>query len=146
VIHVPAGTVHAVGRGVRFFEVQQSSGLTYRLWDWGRRGRERHLEKAMSVLNFSAGAVRRHAADRITDPTGHYDAEIFSITNEHSLPAIAPFSVITVLEGEVGFNPGPACVREGWSVFVPEGVALTLSSSNARAVRSWTTTPRPSSA
>lgn len=52
-ISVPAGTIHAIGPGVTLMEVQQSSGITYRIWDWGREGRELHLEKAMQVSDFS---------------------------------------------------------------------------------------------
>ncbi len=51
-ITVPAGTVHAIGGGVTLLEVQQASGITYRLWDWGREGRELHLEKGIRVANY----------------------------------------------------------------------------------------------
>lgn len=47
--YIPAGTVHAIGPGLRLLEVQQSSDITYRLYDWGR-GRECHLEKAVSCI------------------------------------------------------------------------------------------------
>ena len=55
--YVPAGTIHAIGSGVTLCEVQQSSGITYRVWDWNRKGldgkpRELHIEQAMDVLNF----------------------------------------------------------------------------------------------
>lgn len=55
---VPAGTIHAIGRNVTLAEVQQSSGITYRVWDWNRvddkgMGRELHVEKARDVLNFN---------------------------------------------------------------------------------------------
>jgi len=48
-IFIPAGTVHAIGGGLRLMEVQQSCDLTYRLYDWGR-GREVHVEKGLSVI------------------------------------------------------------------------------------------------
>ncbi len=56
--YVPAGTVHAIGRNVTLAEVQQSSGITYRVWDWNRVddkgvGRELHIDKARDVLNFN---------------------------------------------------------------------------------------------
>lgn len=51
-ITVPAGTIHAIGAGVVLLEVQQASGITYRLWDWGRPGRELHLDKGMKVASF----------------------------------------------------------------------------------------------
>jgi mannose-6-phosphate isomerase len=51
-ITVPGGTVHAIGSGVTLLEVQQASGITYRLWDWNRQGRELHLEKGQKVASF----------------------------------------------------------------------------------------------
>lgn len=48
-IFIPAGTVHAIGGGLRLMEVQQSCDLTYRLYDWGR-DREVHIEKGLSVI------------------------------------------------------------------------------------------------
>ena len=54
-VHVPSGTVHAVGPGLLVYELQQSSDTTYRVWDFDRRGadgelRELHLDKAKQVL------------------------------------------------------------------------------------------------
>lgn len=51
-IYVPAGTIHAIGPGITLIEVQQSSGITYRLWDWNRQGRELHLERGLKVADF----------------------------------------------------------------------------------------------
>jgi mannose-6-phosphate isomerase len=56
--YVPSGSVHAIGTGVTLCEVQQSSGITYRVWDWNRiddKGisRELHIDKALEVLNFN---------------------------------------------------------------------------------------------
>lgn len=58
---VPAGSIHAIGKGVTLAEVQQSSGVTYRVWDWNRVGldglpRELHVEKALDVINFDPAA------------------------------------------------------------------------------------------
>ena len=54
---VPAGTIHAIGKGVTLAEIQQNSGITYRVWDWNRVGmdgkpRELHIDKALDVINF----------------------------------------------------------------------------------------------
>lgn len=54
---IPSGTVHAIGGGVTLIEIQQNSTLTYRLYDYGRLGkdgkpRELHVEKALKVINF----------------------------------------------------------------------------------------------
>lgn len=48
-VFIPAGTVHAIGGGLRLMEVQQSCDLTYRLYDWGR-DREVHIEKGLAVI------------------------------------------------------------------------------------------------
>ena len=52
---VTAGTIHAIGAGITLIEVQQSSGVTYRVWDWNRvdkngKGRELHVDKSFDVL------------------------------------------------------------------------------------------------
>ncbi len=57
VYFIPSGTVHAIGKGVLIFEIQQNSTLTYRLYDYMRRdkngkARELHIEKAMRVANL----------------------------------------------------------------------------------------------
>ena len=54
VYYIPAGTVHAMGAGIQCYEIQQSSDVTYRFWDWGRvdkhgNPRELHIEKALEV-------------------------------------------------------------------------------------------------
>ena len=61
VVYTPAGTVHAFGGGLVFFEIQQCSTVTYRLYDWGRVGidgrpRELHVEESLRVARFPAAA------------------------------------------------------------------------------------------
>lgn len=56
---VPSGSIHAIGKGVTLAEIQQSSGVTYRVWDWNRVGldgkaRELHVDKAMKVIEFDS--------------------------------------------------------------------------------------------
>ncbi|MDN5343729.1 class I mannose-6-phosphate isomerase [Oceanotoga sp. DSM 15011] len=48
-IFIPAGTVHTLGPNCTILEIQQSSDITYRLYDWGRP-REIHVEKSKEVL------------------------------------------------------------------------------------------------
>ena len=55
--YLEAGTVHGIGKGVIIVEIQESSNLTYRLYDYTRvdktgKQRELHIEKAMQVMNF----------------------------------------------------------------------------------------------
>lgn len=51
VIYSPAGTIHAIGKGLRVVEVQQNLDLTYRFYDYGS-SRELHLDEAMAVSDF----------------------------------------------------------------------------------------------
>lgn len=51
VIYSPAGTIHAIGKGLRVVEVQQNLDLTYRFYDYGS-ARELHLDDAMEVSHF----------------------------------------------------------------------------------------------
>jgi mannose-6-phosphate isomerase len=48
---VPSGSIHAIGKNVMLAEVQQHSGITYRVWDWNR-DRELHISKSLDVINF----------------------------------------------------------------------------------------------
>ena len=59
VVFVPAGTVHALGKGFIIAEIQQNSDLTYRIYDWDRcdaagNKRELHLDKALQVTSFES--------------------------------------------------------------------------------------------
>ena len=59
IYHLPAGTIHALGGGVRIAEIQQNSDTTYRLFDWNRTGidgkpRPLHLENGLKVVNLKA--------------------------------------------------------------------------------------------
>ncbi len=73
-IYVDAGTVHAIGPGAVLLETQQSSDLTYRMFDYGR-GRELHVEQSMQAtrLKTRAGKVQPVAeGDRTVLIREHY--------------------------------------------------------------------------
>lgn len=52
-LHLRSGTCHALGAGVLVAEVQTPSDTTFRLFDWGRAGRELHLDAALDCMSFS---------------------------------------------------------------------------------------------
>ncbi len=54
-IAVPPGTIHAIGQGLLVVEIQQPADITYRIHDWGRKGRELHLDEGFRVLDASSG-------------------------------------------------------------------------------------------
>jgi mannose-6-phosphate isomerase len=73
IVSLPAGTVHALGAGVTVFEVQQSSDVTYRLFDWGRvdpqtgRPRALHIADALAcVTKFGPVEPRRGSTSLAT--------------------------------------------------------------------------------
>ena len=75
VLFIPAGLVHAIGKGVVVAEIQQSSDITYRIYDYKRtddQGNERelHTEQALDVINFSAAK----------EPKTLYNAELNEVT------------------------------------------------------------------
>ena len=56
--YIPSGMVHAIGQGIMLYEIQQSSDVTYRFYDWERTDkqgnkRQLHLEKALDVTDLS---------------------------------------------------------------------------------------------
>ncbi|MDD4378282.1 MAG: class I mannose-6-phosphate isomerase [Eubacteriales bacterium] len=61
-IFIPSGTVHALGKGVLVYELQQASNLTYRLYDWGRiengEKRELYIDKALYSIDISKKAEK----------------------------------------------------------------------------------------
>lgn len=54
---IEAGTIHAIGKGVRLIEIQQNSDITFRLYDYLRKDkngnyRELHIKQALDVINY----------------------------------------------------------------------------------------------
>lgn len=66
VFFIPAGKVHAIGAGIVLVEIQQTSDITYRIFDWnrktqGKEKRELHTDLALEAINFndsSAGKIK----------------------------------------------------------------------------------------
>ena len=52
IIFIPAGTIHALGKGVMLAEIQENSNVTYRIFDYGR-DRPLHIAKALDVTNLN---------------------------------------------------------------------------------------------
>lgn len=99
-VFVPAGTVHAIGAGVLLAEVQQTSDVTFRLYDWDRPGpdgglRELHPEAALGCIDFERGPVHPVVPRRL--PAGHLLEELvcdeYFVIHRHR--AEKPFSIAT---------------------------------------------------
>lgn len=66
VLYIPAGRIHTIGKGIMLAEIQQSSDITYRIYDFDRTDgagnkRELHTEQALGVLDFKAYPVYKSA-------------------------------------------------------------------------------------
>lgn len=119
---IPAGTLHAIGRGCLLCEVQENSNLTYRVYDYGRRDKDGnlrplHREKALAVTN-----LRRHDPSPVEEGLPvcsryfearrlRVDGEALQRTDEKS------FCALTCVGGE-GEVDGIS-VRRGDTLFVP---------------------------
>jgi mannose-6-phosphate isomerase len=62
---IPAGCIHAIGKGLLIAEIQQTSDITYRVYDWGRSlpNRPLHIDLAMDVICYHAAQGHK------TEPT-----------------------------------------------------------------------------
>lgn len=106
-VFMPAGTIHAIGPGLLIYEVQQTSDLTYRVYDWDRpqvNGRILHVEKSNAVADPSArgqiiqaGADSRSAAGLVESPFFHL--EKLSGTQERDTQGKS-FHALTVTRGQ----------------------------------------------
>lgn len=131
-VFVPAGTVHAIGAGILLAEVQQSSDVTFRLYDWGRvdalgRPRELHIEQALACIDFDRGPVGP-VQPRIVQ-TGPYRVEDLvkcpyfelrrhTVRGEHQLQIENRFVILMVLRG-TGTLGGTRPLAAGSTVLLP---------------------------
>ncbi|MGL4769045.1 MAG: type I phosphomannose isomerase catalytic subunit [Mycoplasmoidaceae bacterium] len=63
IIYVPAGMVHAITKGILLYELQQSSDITYRLYDYDRKDsngqlRPLHINDALNAIKYDNETVR----------------------------------------------------------------------------------------
>ena len=149
VVFVPAGTVHAIGRGIVLAEIQQQSDITYRLYDWNRkdsagRPRELHIDKALQVVDFSP--LMRHTIQPLPVRSESYDRNFlvacrFFAWERIDVRAPTPdlplhgFELLSVIEGEVQLAPGVSAglgqtallpARMGSYRLTPERLPCTL--------------------
>jgi mannose-6-phosphate isomerase len=132
-LFVPPGTVHAAGNGVLLLEVQQSSDITYRVYDWDRvdslgNRRELHIERALQVIDFSARAriFRARGREDSMDPIlacAHFQMFEARLTSTVFLPAAETCMAATVIAGAARLLGGreKLPLHTGDSFIVPAG-------------------------
>ncbi len=129
--NLPSGAVHALGAGVLVAEVQTPSDTTFRLYDWGRTGRELHVERALACADLAPApdAVR---FDKPGPSGGSLATDWFSIHHNRidhdGVPgAIHAGRAFIVLSGSLEITApnlpaGPMLAETGRTGFIPERV------------------------
>jgi len=145
VLYIPANTVHALGPGLLIYEIQQSSNITYRLYDWGRVGldgnpRELHIEKGVQVSNVDSLPEITHPEGELM-VNGEYFQTLRHTINDTKLiiPTTKKFHALTCIDGKIILSSEghedvilhkgqtglvPACIDE----FAIEGTGIILRS------------------
>lgn len=142
VVFVPAGTIHAIGKGIVLAEIQQSSDTTYRLYDWDRRDetgrpRELHVDKALRVTEYDVPGGHLVPALSVTREYGEQQylvaCRYFALERLALQRAARPFAlggkfhILAFLSGEAQITFGPsgawqAGARAGETFVVPAGL------------------------
>lgn len=138
-LFIPAGTIHAICKGIVVAEVQQSSNVTYRVYDYGRLGadgrpRALHIAQALEVTRLAP-------CPQDFDFGGHLgQCDSFTV-DLLSAPGAAlcderSFLSLLVLEGEGSVTCGgeTAAARKGDSLFLPAGSGSVQLSGSLRAL------------
>ncbi len=131
---IEPGTIHAIKAGTLILEIQQSSDITYRLYDYDRlengKPRELHLEKSIDVITcpskegqdcreFSrqqlAGGVYREKLTRCV----HYDVDRIVVKGSYTFLQSEPFTILGVMSGE-GMIDGIS-IKKGDYFILPAG-------------------------
>jgi len=125
-LYVTAGTVHTIGGGMVLVETQQSSDITYRLYDYGRP-RELHIDEGLKAIKLDAraGKVVRRDGD---DPRFLVRSPFFQVEKQRlTAPLDATVSlssphILVVLEGAAKIASAgmePVSLARGEAVVVP---------------------------
>lgn len=135
-LFIPAGTVHAIGEGVLLAEVQQSSDLTYRLFDWNRVGadgnpRPLHIEEALACIDFERGPVSKTVSRVLANDRGHLVEELVrcpyfnllrhTATGPIVIPADGRCHALMLLDGQLqtGDQEDSPILERGSTLLVP---------------------------
>jgi mannose-6-phosphate isomerase len=147
VIYNPAGTIHALGPDVFIFEIQQSSDLTYRLYDFKRKDsngnlRELHVDKALEVSSLKPSGTAHVAPKQLAAGavelvrSEFFVAEKWKIHNPVSVTTdLGSLELLTVLEGHLQL--GAVELGRAESVVLPASLGAYELSGEAVVVRCY---------
>lgn len=136
---IPAGTIHALGKGNVIAEVQQSSNSTYRIYDFDRKDangnyRELHIDKAIDVCNLNP-IIDKKTYDWAQDKIQLVDNEFFKtiyykISKPQTMKASSEsFQAILIINGDGTINDGDNeyKISKGNGLFVESNTKYSIS-------------------
>lgn len=132
---LPAGRVHSIGAGSFIAEIQQTSDITYRIYDFNRRGadgktRELHTEQAKDAIDYTVLPDYRTQYDAIKDrevelvSCPYFTTSLYDLSKEITLDYAPLDSFVVVIcvegEGEIEDNAGNSLpLHRGETVLLP---------------------------
>jgi len=134
VFFTPAGRVHAIGAGSTLVEIQQTSDITYRIFDWNRKdkdgkSRELHTDLALDAIDFAATGNIKFRKELYQDKTENLVSCEYFISNiiqfssliRKDYNIIDSFVIYICIEGEfsIHWDKGAETVRKGETVLLP---------------------------
>lgn len=152
---VPPGTVHALGAGTLVLEVQQSSDMTYRLFDYERTDnngnlRELHLDKAFAVIQASHQKKNINSTPRKIAPNTYFtpiannqyfQTAKIEINGNLELPLSAAYSLVSVIDGFATINGNN--IKKGDHFIVPNEIRkLSITGCTTLVIANETPTPQ----
>ncbi|QGY42347.1 mannose-6-phosphate isomerase [Maribellus comscasis] len=134
VFFIPAGRVHAIGKGALVAEIQQTSDVTYRIFDYNRKDangneRELHVDLALDAIDFSYKedyktkyTKEKNASSEIVS-CGYFTTNFLEFDKmlEKEYNQLDSFIIYMNLDGEfeVEFEDGKEQVKKGETVLIP---------------------------
>lgn len=144
VFFLETGTVHAIGAGLVVAEIQQTSDITYRLYDFDRvdangATRELHVDLALDAINYNVTETKKEYSKDINKSNVVVDCPYFT-TNYIPLDGTITvkkdgksFTVYMCIEGqfEIDYNDTVYKYKKGDTVLIPAGISELIISGKA---------------
>lgn len=147
-VFVPAGTIHAINAGIMLFEIQQTSDLTYRVYDYNRRDahgnlRDLHIDQAIAVSDLGVATTvptPARAHELVRSEFFVMDRYTASQPLTWQRPADT-FQIVTLIDGAAHYTwaDGSEHLQRGDSLVIPASIATSTLVPDAQAtwLRCW---------
>ena len=148
-IIIPSGTVHAIMEGILLCEVQQSSDITYRVYDWNRKDkngnlRELHKEKALDVIELNK-TRKANNYNNISENTTLCREKVFNIDmivvngkqDESSIKESFYAYIVVEGIGKITCDNFSSDIKRGDSFLIPATLGKYQLSGNMKLMKVW---------